>query len=606
MNILSLENVSKRFIEEKILLENTDLYLQERDKIGIVGLNGTGKSTLLKIIAGLEEPDDGRYIKSGNIVISYLAQNPVFDSTANVLEGALKDVSRDENFALKEAKAKSMLLKFGMEDFDKSISLLSGGQKKKVALVATLISESDIIVLDEPTNHLDIAMNEYLEEFLKSYKKSFVMVTHDRYLIEKTCNAIVELDRAKLYRYDTDYCGYLSLKEQRIEDIIASDRKRRSILRTELDWMKRGARARSTKQKARIERFEEMSAIKDYKPDEKLQLGSVASRLGRSLIELDGVSKAFDNNLLIKDFSYTFLKDDRVAFVGENGSGKTTLLRMIAGLIKPDEGEIRLGSTVKIGYFAQELPLVKEDTIAYMDPSLRVIDYIRQTAEFIQTEDGSISASQMLERFLFDKNAQYTKIEKLSGGEKRRLNLLRVLMEAPNVLILDEPSNDLDITTLGILEDFLDEFKGIVITVSHDRFFLDRTVNRIFAFEKEANIKQYEGNYSDYLLKKIDDEVKVTDRAKSDTPQDKQSKPIREKKLKFSFNEQREYETIEADIEKLELKLSKLEEEIANSATDFIKLAELTKEQQEVEKELDYKMQRWEYLEDLYHKINET
>lgn len=595
MNIINIENCTKAYTD-KVLFKDINFYLHDGEKVGIIGINRTGKSTLLKIIAGIEEPDEGTYAKANDCVIRYLPQNPVFESGHTVLESALKGNVTKENKWTIESEVKAMLTKLGITDFEQKTDELSGGQKKRLALASCLVSPADVLILDEPTNHLDTEMNDYLEDYLKKFKGALVMVTHDRYFLDAVTNSIAEIDKGSLYTYDTNYSGFLALKAEREDMAMAADRKRKSILRTELEWIQRGARARSTKQKARIDRYEQMKNTKDFAADEKIQISSVASRLGRTIVELDSLSKAYGDKVLFKDFSYIFLKNDRIGFVGKNGCGKTTLMKIIAGREIPDSGTVTVGQTVKIGYYSQEIEKQKEAGIAYMDPEMRVIDYIKETAEYVKTEDGSISASQMLERFLFPSFLQYSPIGKLSGGEKRRLNLLRVLMEAPNVLILDEPTNDLDIATLNILEDFLDNYKGVVITVSHDRYFLDRTVNRIFAFEKDGVIKQYEGGYTDYINKRTEEEEEKQIVKKADTR-------TRERKLKFSYQEQRDFETIEGDISALEEKIENLDKEMASCTSDFVRLNELLAEKEKNEKLLEEKMDRWMYLEELAEKI---
>lgn len=622
MNILTVEHLTKTYTEEP-LFDDASFYLQEDEKVGVIGINGTGKSTLLKIISGIEYPDKGNVILANNMVVRYLPQHPVFNENETILQSIVNTASTKNSNAWEiESSAKTMLTKLGITDFEQITSTLSGGQKKRIALVSALDTPSDILVMDEPTNHLDNEMADWLEDYLKKWRGALIMVTHDRYFLDSVTNRIIEVDKGKIYSYQTNYSGFLELKTEREEMALASERKRQSILRTELEWIKRGARARSTKQKARIERYEELKNMKAPQRDGSVEISSVATRLGRTTIELENICKSYGNRELIKDFSYIFLKDDRVGFIGKNGCGKTTLMKMIAGIEKPDCGNIVVGQTVKIGYYTQEIQNDKSAGIAYMNPELKVIEYLRETAEYVQTVDGLVSASQMLEKFLFNPSKQYGLIGKLSGGEKRRLNLLRVLMEAPNVLILDEPTNDLDITTLTILEDYLDSFNGIVITVSHDRYFLDRTVRRIFAFE-ENGINQYEGGYSDYALRKemegqISEGILGSNSSeklsKGKLSNDKQSENAtqsgkntwntgREKKLKFTYNEQREYETIESVIAELEEKIAKCDEESVKYAKDFIKLNEIMKEKQEAEELLEKKMERWMYLEELADKI---
>lgn len=621
MNLLSLENITKAYTE-RVLLDKASFFLQEGEKVGIIGINGTGKSTLLKIAAGLEEPDEGSCTKANHAVIRFLPQTPEFDDTCTVWEHVEKNVSEHAQWDM-EGEAKSMLQTLGIVRLDQKISELSGGQRKRLALAEILMQPCDILILDEPTNHLDHAMAAWLEDYLKRWRGSLIMVTHDRYFLDSVSNRIVEINKGKIYSYDTNYSGFLELKAQREEMEAATERKRQSILRVELEWVKRGARARSTKQKARLERYEEMKNQHGPQSDGQVSMSSITTRMGNTTIEIDGISKSYGNHMFIRDFSYIFLKNDRVGFVGTNGCGKTTLMKMLAGREEPDSGTIKVGQTIKIGYYSQEIETSKEAGIAYMDPNMRVIDYIRETAEFVRTEDGLISASNMLERFLFPPQAQYSLIGKLSGGERRRLNLLRVLMESPNVLILDEPTNDLDISTLTILEDYLDHYQGIVIIVSHDRYFLDRTVNRIFAFEEGGVLKQYEGGYTDYALKageaaqsslSLKDTVApsttgVSGSAGAENPGSGREaydnyRANRERKLKFTYKEKQEYETIEQDILDLEEKLEALDAEMVANATNSKRLSELTEEREQTEAELEHKMERWEYLEELAEKIN--
>lgn len=613
MNILSLENITHSYTERK-LFDEASFYLHEGDKVGIIGINGTGKSTLLKIMAGLEIPDEGQVIKAANMMIHYLPQNPIFNEEDTVLESVQNMIHHHANED-ELVKAKAMMTRLGITDFEQKTSELSGGQRKRLALVSVLITPCDILILDEPTNHLDSEMAEWLENQLRGFRGALVMVTHDRYFLDSVTNRIIELDKGKIYSYNEKYSGFLERKAEREASAKASERKRQSILRKEIEWMQRGARARSTKQKAHIQRYENLKNQKGIVQDEKIELSSIKSRMGKTTIELENISKAYDCKVLINDFSYNFLKGDRVGFVGKNGCGKTTLMKIIDERIEPDSGSVNIGQTIKIGYYTQEIENNKEAGIAYMNPDDRVIDYIKNTAEFVRTEEGLVSASVMLERFLFEPSQQYSKIEKLSGGEKRRLNLLRVLMEAPNVLILDEPTNDLDIETMTILEDYLDSFDGIVITVSHDRYFLDRVVRRIFSFEENGVIDQYEGGYTDYINRKKEKglleenallKTKSSSAGKSDSDKtEKEEYKIRNKKLKFSYNEKREYETIEDDIAKLEEKIEKLDGEIVKNATNSVKLRELMESKEETETLLMEKMDRWEYLEDLAKKIEE-
>ena len=608
MNILSLENITHSYTERK-LFDETSFYLHEGEKVGVIGINGTGKSTLLKIMAGLEVPDEGEVIKASNLMIHYLSQNPQFNEDDTVLESVQNMVHHHANED-ELIKAKAMMTRLGITDFEQKTAELSGGQRKRLALVSVLITPCDILIMDEPTNHLDSDMAEWLENQLKAFKGALVMVTHDRYFLDSVTNRIIELDKGKIYSYNEKYSGFLQRKAEREASAKASERKRQSILRKEIEWMQRGARARSTKQKAHIQRYENLKNQSGIVQDEKIELSSIKSRMGKTTIELENISKAYGDNVLIKDFSYNFLKGDRVGFVGKNGCGKTTLMKIIDGRLQPDSGTVNIGQTIKIGYYTQEIESNESAGIAYMNPEDKVIDYIKNTAEFVRTEDGLVSASVMLERFLFEPSQQYSKIEKLSGGERRRLNLLRVLMEAPNVLILDEPTNDLDIETMTILEDYLDSFDGIVITVSHDRYFLDRVVRRIFSFEGNGLIEQYEGGYTDYINKKKDKEQatpKNSDKvkSKSENKAEKESYKTRNKKLKFSYNEQREYETIEDDIAQLEEKLSRLEDEMNKNATNSVKLKEIMEEKEETENLLMEKMDRWEYLEELAKKIQQ-
>lgn len=608
MNIVTLENISKVFTQRKVF-DETDFYLEEGEKVGIVGVNGTGKSTLLKLIAGIEEADSGKRILANHIVVKYLPQHPVYNPEDDIIECICKSAKAHERIDV-ETKAKTMLTGLGIYDFDQKAGVLSGGQQKRLALVEILLSDADVILLDEPTNHLDQMMTTWLEDMLKKSKKTIVMVTHDRYFLDMVCNRIVEVDKGKIYSYQENYSGFLKLKAEREEMEIASDRKRRSLLRTELEWVRRGARARSTKQKFRLNRFEELSSKRGPQIDGSVELGSIATRMGRTTIELDRICKSYDNKELIRDFSYVFLKNDRIGIIGPNGCGKTTLMKIIAGIIPPDSGTVTIGQTIQIGFYSQML----EDAQAKMNPEQRTIDYIKDAAEFIQTTDGPVSASNMLERFLFTKDAQYAPLGKLSGGEKRRLNLLRVLMGAPNVLILDEPTNDLDVVTLTVLEDFLDRFQGIVIMVSHDRYFLDRTASRIFAFEGGGRLRQFEGGYTDYELQ-MEEEGNVNPLLNTQINSGKSSaekKASKEewkkqsqanKKLKFTYQEQKDYEVIESEIASIEEQLEEIESEILKNSRDFGKLNALTIKKDELTSLLEEKMDRWMYLEDLAEQI---
>ncbi|HEX3020916.1 MAG TPA: ABC-F family ATP-binding cassette domain-containing protein, partial [Lachnospiraceae bacterium] len=585
---------------KRALFEDVNIKFTEGNCYGLIGANGTGKSTLLKILAGLEDTDEGTVTAGRNIKIEYLAQNPSFDSKLSILENVVQHKGNEtEKDWTKEADAKSMLYKLGIDDYAGDISVLSGGQRKRVALVRAILNPADILVLDEPTNHLDNEMSEWLEDYLSRYRGAIVMVTHDRYFLDKVTNRIIEIDNGNIYSYMGGYTSFLELKAQREEMELATERKNKSLYRQDLEWMMRGARARSTKQKAHIQRFEDLKNREKPKEAANVTMNSVSSRLGKKTIEIDSLSKSYGGKVLFRDFTYILLKDDRIGIIGKNGCGKSTLLKIINGIIEPDSGSVTVGDTVKIGYFSQENE--------YMDDSMKVIDYIRGVAEYIQTSDGSITASQMLERFLFTGAMQYSLISKLSGGEKRRLYLLHVLMEAPNILILDEPTNDLDIQTLTILEDYLDSFDGIVVTVSHDRYFLDRIVNRIFAFEENGTIRQFEGGYTDYILTKED--TQDTD-LKGKVAIGKEEKKVYQKdrsaKLKFTFNEQKEYDTIDNDISNLESKIAKVEEDIAQASTNYTRLNELMKEKEDLEGQLEFKMDRWLYLNELAQKIAES
>lgn len=605
MNILTVDAITKAYGERKIF-DKASFFLQEGEKAGIIGINGTGKSTLLKIIAGYDTPDSGEIILANGLTIKYLPQTPVFDKGETVLQAVIRGNQTEENQWTIESDAKTMLTKLGITNFDEQCEHLSGGQKKRLALVSVLMSKADSLLLDEPTNHLDNEMSSWLEERLKSYRGSIIMITHDRYFLDRVSDRIIEIDKGNIYSYKENYSGYLQLKTMREDIADASERKRQSILRVELEWVKRGARARSTKQKARLERYEELRNMNAPEKDEKVELGSVSSRLGKTTVILDNIHKSFDNKKIIKGFSYNFLKNDRIGIVGKNGCGKSTLLKIIMGIEHAYEGTLEIGPTVKIGYFTQEIKLGDD-----MDPKQRVIDYIKDVAEFVETEDGKISAARLLERFLFKGEDQYGLIGKLSGGERRRLYLCKVLMSAPNVLILDEPTNDLDIATLTVLEDYLDHFNGIVIAVSHDRYFLDRVVNRIFAFGHDSTLVQSEGGYTDYenrikyedgFADKIFKEDKKVVKEKANTYNGVYKK-IENKKIKFSYNEKREYETIEDDISKLEEKLEHIENEILKNTSDFVKLQELTEEKEIISKQLSDKMDRWMYLEELAAEI---
>ena len=616
MNIVTIEHLTKSYTE-RLLFDDTAFSVSEGEKIGLIGINGTGKSTLLKIVAGLEEPDQGTVVRSRGLDIRYLPQNPEFDPKDNVIQAVLKDNQGHDHVWDIESQAKSMLNKLGITEQEALMGTLSGGQKKRVALASVLLSTAKLLILDEPTNHLDSSMADWLEEYLKKFKGALLMITHDRYFLDSVTLRIVERVKGKLYSYQTNYQGFLKLKAERLDMAAASERKRQSILRVELEWMQRGARARSTKQKAHIQRYEALRDQKAPETDGRVEMESAASRLGRTTVEISDLSKSYGDKVLLKDFTYIFLKDDRIGIIGPNGAGKSTLMKMIAGWVEPDSGTIEIGQTVRMGYFSQE----NEE----MDETLRVIDYIKNVAEYVKTRDGSISASQMLERFLFPSHMQYTVIGKLSGGERRRLYLLRILMDAPNVILLDEPTNDLDIQTLTILEDYLDSFQGIVVTVSHDRYFLDRVVRRIFAFEGDGEVRQYEGGFTDYQaaleqrLLRGDSDSGIPegqkDRAGSkaagkdgdlETDGMKASSEATRRqgrKLKFSYKEQKEWESIEEEISLLEEEIQDLEKKMEGASSNYGKLQELIGEKEQKEAKLEERMDRWMYLNELAEKI---
>lgn len=595
MNLLTAKEITKIYTD-KNLFTGADFSIEEKDKVGVVGINGTGKSTLLRILAGIEEPDAGEVVKGNKVYVRYLPQNPEFPKGMTIYDYVVTENKTEDNEWSIAGDSKSMLKQMGFEDENEVIDHLSGGQKKKVALAAALMAPCDILLLDEPTNHLNSDMILWLENTLIQRKGALVMVTHDRYFLDRVCSRIVEIDKGKLYSYQTNFAGFLEAKAAREDMELATYQKNKNILRIELEWMRRGARARSTKQKAHIQRYEELKNItKAPVQDGKVEVNTVSSRLGKKTLELVELSKSYGDKCLLEDFSYAFRKQDRIGFVGANGCGKTTLMKMIMGLEKPDYGEVIIGPTVKIGYFSQENE--------YLNPRQRVIDYIRDTAEYVQTEDGSVSASSMLERFLFNSTLQYSLIEKLSGGEKRRLYLLKVLMEAPNILILDEPTNDLDIQTLAILEDYLEKFSGILIAVSHDRYFLDKVADRIFAFEGNGKIRQYEGGYSDYWEMKQRESSPIGPSEKAEKEPVAKTEKVKTTKLKFTWQEQKDYETIEAVIAGIEEKIADLEKQIELSATDFVKLNKLTQEKEEQEMLLEEKMERYLYLCDLADKI---
>ena len=606
MNILNLEHISKIY-GDKVIFDDISYGIHQGDKIGIIGINGTGKTTFLRILAGLEDADEGQVITQNGLRITYLPQHPQFPEGATVLSYVTQGQT-DKSWN-PETEAHMVLNRLGITDHEEEIDHLSGGQKKRVALAAVLANPSDVLILDEPTNHLDNEMASWLEDYLNRFKGVVIMVTHDRYFLDRVTNKILEISHGKLYSYEAGYSGFLEMKAAREEMELASERKRQSILRMEIEWAKRGCRARSTKQRARLDRLETLKNGTAPVRDQNVEIDSVETRMGKKTIELHHISKSFGDKICIRDFDYIVLKNQRLGIIGPNGCGKSTLLKIIAGVMEPDSGEIEIGDTIKIGYFSQE--------IQDMNSSQRVIDYIKDVAEYIPTKDGLISASKLLEQFLFDSSMQYAPIEKLSGGEKKRLYLLKVLAAAPNVLLLDEITNDIDIPTLTILEDYLDSFAGIVIAVSHDRYFLDNIADRIFEFDGNGNLTQYEGGYTDYLEAKKqregikENETSFAQSSRKNTAGEEKGKKDsvktwkqnRPSKLKFSFKEQREYETIDNDIAALEDKIAALDHEIMANATNSGKLNELTQEKEQAEKDLEEKMDRWVYLNDLAEQI---
>lgn len=628
MNLITFENICKSYSEKK-LIENLSFGINDGEKIGLIGVNGTGKSTLLKIVAGVEEIDSGKITKANKVRIEYLPQSPDYDENATVLEQVFKAESKELNLLgryqdlLKklekeysdkvndelikvqeqidtmnlwdlENDAKAVLTKLGIDNFDQKVSELSGGQKKRISLASALITPCELLVLDEPTNHLDSDTIDWLEEYLNSRKGSLLMITHDRYFLDRVTNRILELDKGRLFSYEGNYTLFLEKKMERLQLESSMEDKRQNLIRNELKWVKRGARARTTKQKARLQRFDELVNREVIKEDEKIDISVASSRLGKKIIEIKNISKNFDGKKVIDDLEYTLARTDRIGIVGKNGLGKSTLINILNGKLQPDSGTVEIGETVKIGCFSQD--------DSHMDPNMKAIDYIKEESDYITTADGTkITASMMCERFLFNGTLQHTMIEKLSGGERRRLHLLRLLMGAPNVLLLDEPTNDLDIETLSRLEDYLDEFDGVVITVSHDRYFLDRICNKIFAYEGNGRIFIFTGNYSDYAIFREIQGIEFEDDKpeKVVEPKKEKEKPKSDKKTKFSYKEQKEYDSIDSDIEQLEKKIAALEESTAVYATDFTKLQEIMNEKAELEKELEYKYERWEYLNEL-------
>ncbi|WP_394866849.1 ABC-F family ATP-binding cassette domain-containing protein [Paraclostridium bifermentans] len=631
MNLITLENITKSY-SEKLLVNNISLGINDGEKIGLIGVNGTGKSTLLKIISGAEEPDSGTVTKPNKVRIEYLPQNPYYDENATVLEQVFKGTSNEmkllrdyqsildslnENFnedlnndliklqekidALNlwdlESEAKSVLTKLGIVNFNQKIAELSGGQRKRISLASALITPCELLILDEPTNHLDNDTIDWLEEYLNNKNLSLLMITHDRYFLDRVTNRIVELDKGRLFSYDGNYSAFLEKKMERLALEFSMEQKRQSLIRTELAWVRRGARARTTKQKARLQRFDDLVNTEVLSGNENLEITTASSRLGKKIIEIHNISKSFGEKKLITDLEYAIARTDRIGIIGKNGIGKSTLINILNGKLNPDSGHIEIGETVKIGCFSQD--------DAHMNLEMRAIDYVKEVSDYIETSDGQkITASQLCERFLFDGTMQYTLIKKLSGGERRRLHLLRTLMSAPNVLLLDEPTNDLDIETLNRLEDYLDEFPGVVICVSHDRYFLDRICNKIFAYSGNGEIDIFTGNYSDYLIFKESqpDEIEIVEEKPRNEV--KKEKPKNNKKLKFTFNEQREFDTIDDDISSLENKIQSIDDNLDKYSTDFTKLQEMLDEKSNLEKELEFKYERWEYLNNLAEEID--
>ena len=590
--LISAENLCKNY-GTKQLLNNITLYMERGDKIGVIGVNGTGKSTLLRVLSGAEEPDEGKVERDPGVTVSYLPQNPVFPENARVLSYVVSSLPAEER-ASREFEAKTILTKLGVNMFEEQIANLSGGQRKRVALAETILRNADVLILDEPTNHLDSEMAEWLEKYLQKFTGGLIMITHDRYFLQNVANRIIEMYLGKSYEYEANYEKYLELKLQRLEMAQSSERKRQSILRVEKQWIMRGARARSTKNKAHIQRYEELRDADAPETEESMKtIAAGASRLGRKTVELENISKSFGEKCVIRDFSYTLLRNDRIGIVGRNGAGKSTLLNIIAGVLQPDNGSVDYGATVKIGYFSQEG--------AELDPNQKAFEYIREIATHLETSEGNISATMMMEKFLFNSDLQYSLIGKLSGGERRRLFLLGILMSAPNVLLLDEPTNDLDIETLQILEEYLHTFPGAVISVSHDRYFLDKTATSIFEVTENGIINRFTGGYSDYA---------EAVREREEAPKEKKEKPkqnyepARTQKLKFSFKEQREFDTIDDTIAETEAKIENIEKEIEKNSADYVKLSELMAEKEAQEAELERLMERWIYLNELNEKIN--
>ena len=593
MVLMTLEGIGITFGDTAIL-QNVTQGIDEYDRIGVIGVNGTGKSTLLAIVAGALEADEGQIIRRNGLKISYLPQNPVFDPERSVLENVVRNIEQDQEFWNVQGEAAAMLEKLGIEDPSVMPDTLSGGQRKRAALAAALLTPSDLLILDEPTNHLDHEMIEWLQNQLESYRGALVMVTHDRYFLDEVTTTIWEIDRAGVYSYPGNYEKYLQTKQARLDFALAAERKMAQLYKQDLAWIMRGARARSTKQKAHIRRFEALRDREKIVEERNVLIESIPSRMGNKTIEVRGLGKSYGNKRLFRDFTYTFLKNDRIGIIGPNGCGKSTLLKILIGQIEPDEGSVELGQTIVMGYFGQEYE--------ELPPTDTVIDVVKSIGEYIRTPDGLITASAMCERFLFIKGQQYTQVAKLSGGEKRRLHLLRVLMGAPNVLILDEPTNDLDIQTLQILEDYLDHFSGIVIVVSHDRYFLDRVVNRIFSFEQDGLLHQSEGGYEEYLLHKealnAEEEPETVNNA-PDPPAKKQKYRAPTQRKKLTFSEQREYDTLEGIIDELTEKSEQLAADMAQASTDYVRLQELAQEKQRTDEELEEKIERFLTLQEL-------
>jgi len=632
MNLMTIENIKKSY-SVKTLLNNISFGIAEGEKIGLIGVNGTGKSTLLKIVAGVETPEAGQIVKGNKVRVEYLPQNPEFEAGNTVLEQIFKGDSKEmrtlrnyqealdalaQNYNDQtsktllrvqeeieqlhlwdlESEAKSILTRLGIQNFSQKMGELSGGQRKRVALASALITPCELLILDEPTNHLDNDTIGKLEDYLNSRKGSLLMITHDRYFLDRVTNRILELDKGNLYSYEGNYSLFLEKKMERMQMENAREDKRQNLLRKELAWVRRGAQARSTKQKARLQRFDDLKNQDGPSQNAKVDISVASTRLGKKILEFHHVSKSFGDRVMVNDLDYVLARQDRIGIIGPNGIGKSTLINMITGELAPDAGEIVIGETVKIAAFSQEIEFPK--------PTMRAIDYIKENSEMIETSDGSkITASQMCERFLFDGHLQYSQIGTLSGGEKRRLHLLRLLMDAPNVLLFDEPTNDLDIDTLNRLEDYLDDFKGIVIVVSHDRYFLDRVCNKVFAYEGAGNIRIYTGNYTDYINFKEALDAQAAETEKQQAVEKSKAKAPRTSKLKFSYQEKKEFETIDDDIADLEEAISALDEKLAQHATDYVKLQEVMAEKSKVEAELEHKMERWEYLNELNEEINQ-